>query len=158
MEGPVKYKKILEVRNISQNEDFVVWCVHHQREDGVLWDYGFPAEALQNLSAEYGIDPADADTLLETYLYQFHMDPADLHHTHPHFVWNTTEDIARQHHLARVEQLKQQFRYHDPNGLLEQIKVHHLQNFDFDKHAHRVRIAASLRRQRVAELSRKNAL
>lgn len=148
----MKYKEILEVRNGSADPGKVFWIIYHKREDGSLFDYGFPGDTLQNLSAEYGINPMDSDMLLETYLYQFHMDPMELHQSHPHFVWNTDEETARLHHLARVDKLKKEFQYHDPNGLLEQIKQHHLDNFDFAKHAHRKRLAASLRAKRAAEL------
>ncbi|HWV45765.1 MAG TPA: hypothetical protein VN039_07075, partial [Nitrospira sp.] len=101
-------------------------------------------------------DPMDADTLLETYLYQFHMDPTALHESHPHFVWNTDEATARFHHLARVESLKQEFQYLDPNGLLDQIKQHHLNTFSPSRHSQRVELAASLRSKRLSDLAWNN--
>lgn len=152
----MKYKTILEVRNISRSSSGVLWCVHHRREDGLLWDYAFPGDSLHNLSAEYGIHPMDADTLLEVYLYQFHMDPTALHESHPHFVWNTDEATARFHHLARVESLKQDFQYRDPNGLLDQIKQHHLNTFSSSRHSQRVKLAASLRSKRLSDLAWNN--
>lgn len=145
-------KKVVDVFDMSQDKNSTVWCVYHQREDGSMFNYAFPAQALANHCAEYGLDPNDADTLLDVVLYQFHMDPAELHQDHPAFVWNTDEDTARQHHLARIAKLKTEIEFLDPDGKLNQIKQHHLDSFDSDKYQERRVLCRSIREHRMREL------
>lgn len=66
-----------------------------------------PVEALENVAAEYGIDPADRDTLVDVLLYRPHLPPGALDHTHPRHLYNAdTVDDARAHLLECVAQVK----------------------------------------------------
>lgn len=49
------------------------WAVHQRRGDGSNHVHVFPPETLAWRAIEYGIDPADTDTLLELILHEPHM-------------------------------------------------------------------------------------
>lgn len=51
------------------------WVVHQTRGDGSAHVHVFPPETLAWRATEYGIDPADTDTLLELILHEPHMAP-----------------------------------------------------------------------------------
>jgi hypothetical protein len=52
------------------NPDTPCWHIVMLKPDGTLHDYIFPQATLENLAAEYGIDPAAVDDLLDIVLHQ----------------------------------------------------------------------------------------
>jgi hypothetical protein len=52
------------------NPDTPCWHIVMLKPDGTLHDYIFPQATLENLAAEYGIDPAAVDDLLDIALHQ----------------------------------------------------------------------------------------
>jgi hypothetical protein len=157
LESPMITKTILQVRSNLPGASRFLWIVHHDRGDGVLWDYAFPHDTLTYRSAEYGIDPNDADTLLDVVLHEFHMEPAQIGPDHPQFLYNTDERTARRAHLARVQELKNTVSYEDPQSLLDLIKRHHLSSFDSRRHTEHRSLVASLREQRMRALAATSA-
>jgi hypothetical protein len=52
------------------NPNWPCWHIVMLKPDGTLHDYIFPKATLENLAAEYGIDPAAVDDLLDIALHQ----------------------------------------------------------------------------------------
>jgi hypothetical protein len=52
------------------NPDTPCWHIVMLKPDGTLHDYVFPQATLENLAAEYGIDPAAVEDLLDIALHQ----------------------------------------------------------------------------------------
>lgn len=84
----------------------------------------FPESALGWRAAEYGIDPADTQTLLEIVLHEPHMVGHD--HTSPDFLYNCDRATARRALLARVAEVKQRVSVTDPDGHLAAIHAAHV--------------------------------
>lgn len=88
---------------VEQGGDTRFWMVTTE-VGGELIPHAFPEDTLEWRAAEYGIDPADMETLLEVVLYEPHLthDPYD-----PDLLdVAETVDKARTHHLARIGQLR----------------------------------------------------
>lgn len=103
---------IVSVDQETRNGGLVeLWRVVLQRPDGTTALHMFPADTLEWRAAEYGIDPADRDLLLDVVLAEPWMtDGVD--YTHPRALHNAeTIDDARQFHLARVAEVKARYRF-----------------------------------------------
>jgi hypothetical protein len=77
---------------------------HVERPDGMHIQHSFPVDTLEWRAAEYDIDPADLDTLLDVVLAELHL--TDLTPgedvTHPNGLFNAPDiETAREHHLTR---------------------------------------------------------
>lgn len=88
--------------------------------------HAFPTETLAWRAAEYGIDPADVDTLLEVVLHEPYMMGHD--HTSADHLYSTDQDTARRALMARVREVKKSRNIHDPDGHLDQIRQAHRVN------------------------------
>lgn len=123
-------RKVTDVRSIAAFPDGSAkdWCVDFLREDGLSWCRVFPAAALWGRSAEYGIDPAAVDTLLDIVLHECVMDDYGFAagHGDPDFVYHTDPATALSAHLARLKRAKATAAFVDPEGKLDQIRRHHL--------------------------------
>lgn len=123
------------------------WLVEMTDESsGQTVAHAFPHAALTYRAAEYGIDLADVDTLLDVVLHEPHV---ELHHADPTFVYNTDRDTARRAHLARVA--ASPVRVSDPAGHLATIRQAHLATRDPARCAAMAAHADSLRARRRAE-------
>ena len=88
-----------------------VWEVRMLRADGQPHAHIMPTAALDYRAAEYGIDPADTDSLLEVLLHEPFMEPAeDEDGQRPGWadgsvdLWTADNtDAAREAHLNRVK-------------------------------------------------------
>lgn len=65
--------------------------------------YTFPEDTFEWRAAEYALDPADFETLLETVLYEFHLPPEEGFHP---LVSEATPERARERHRARLAAVK----------------------------------------------------
>lgn len=103
------------------------FTITFRRDDGVIWERPFPYSFISWRCAEYGIDPADTDTLIDVILHEPHIDigPHD-----PHFVFNTDEETARNRHLEKVNTSKKSISYKDPENHLQRLRDFHLKNHD----------------------------
>lgn len=101
--------------------DQPVWFVHRTLPDGSSNIIKIVHEALSWRIAEYGINPADIDTVLDIILHE----PFLAEHTpdtHPYIV---DEKTAREWHLARIAESKAKIQHQDPNGYLDKIRQAH---------------------------------
>lgn len=96
------------------------WLVHGTltQDDGTVIRHvhRMPAWVLEQRAAEYDIDPADVDTLIDIALWEPHLHVlADgFDHEHPKFLWNAiTIDEARDHHLWRIAATKARLAHPD---------------------------------------------
>lgn len=84
--------------------------------DGTAWRgvHTFPADTLEWRAAEYGIDPADLDTLLDIVLHEPYMEEPD----QPDLLLHDAPSIeeARTYHLARVKRVKARSKRPQPAG------------------------------------------
>lgn len=85
------------------------WEISLLKPDGTIHAHLMPTVALEWRAAEYGIDPADVDTLLSVVLHEPWMPLTD-DGTGPHYaddgpdLWQADNtDTARTAHLARVQ-------------------------------------------------------
>lgn len=124
MTDPQK-RTVTEVRRMDDSAKDPVWLVRVDVEGALPWIYAFPHVALVYRSAEYGIDPADADTLLDVVIHESHF---ELSHTDPTFLYNTDEKTALAAHLARVADAKTRVAISDPDNHLDVIRKHHDSN------------------------------
>lgn len=70
---------VQSVREYWPNPNTPCWHIVMDKPDGTLHDYIFPQVTLENLAAEYGIDPTAVDDLLDIALHQpFAPSPDDL--------------------------------------------------------------------------------
>ena len=106
------------------------WAVLFTHETLGLYHYLIPVSMLWYRSAEYEIDLADGDTLLDVVLHELagmslghEVDPTD-----PSFVYKASAQTAWAAHQARLGKVKQQVSHHDPQKLLGQIVDHHKSN------------------------------
>ena len=53
------------------------WRVTYRKEDGTNHMHVFPKDAMEWRAAEYDIDPADVETLMDVVLYEPFLDPED---------------------------------------------------------------------------------
>lgn len=85
-----------------------LWMVSVEKDTGngpEVVSHVFPEDTLEWRAAEYGIDPADTDTLLEMVLYEAHLTDEDPASTHPLYISATREE-ARAAQLARIQAVK----------------------------------------------------
>lgn len=143
--------QVVDVGRVSFTPAVTGWRVDYLRPDGVRWCHVFPDGTMGWRAAEYGIDLNDADTLLQTILHEQHIavSPDD-----PAFLYNTDEETARIHHLAKVQASQKLTDYADPHGLLAQIRDHHRASIDLNEHARKVTAVRALRAQKMKEISR----
>ncbi len=105
---PEKWKiQEAQERTISTTE---CWEVALLKTDGTIHRHIMPKAALDFRAAEYGIDPADTDTLLEIILHEPHLSVVDDPTSGPRYadagpdLWQAdTTQAARAAHLARVK-------------------------------------------------------
>jgi hypothetical protein len=90
-----------ELDTSQQETRCLVWF---QMETGETWVRVFPLEALEWRAAEYGIDPTDADTLLDVVLHEEYAEPSTL-------AEDPDTDTARERHLARIAEVKKTARF-----------------------------------------------
>lgn len=152
MEIPVTVvRKIVNVRNFYTHDPYgkkhSAWIIEYQQGEE-QHAVGFPTELLACRSAEYGIDPADADTLLQVAMHE-HM--FRVPREHPKHLYNTDEETGRQHQLELLEASRNNYEYHDPDGLLEQIKQEHLLKHNPADHKARQAVVAELRARSMRE-------
>jgi hypothetical protein len=132
------------------------WTILFDREDGVPWCYAFPVATLWHRSAEYGIDVADAATLLDVVLHEMALTSVGqvLTGQEPDFVYHVAESVARAGHLERTARAKAQFAHPDPDNLLSKVTDYHLSMLSDpglqDLHRKTRQTAQSIRRQRGA--------
>ncbi len=130
------------------------WCVLFDHEVHGTYAYVFPVCTLWYRSAEYGIDLADADTLLDVVLHEMAMVSIGrgLTQNEPDFVFHVEEGMARTGHLMRTDRAKDLFEHPDPDGLLQKIRDHHLGTLHDPElrglHLKSRQTAHSIRRQR----------
>lgn len=139
------------------------WVVDLIREDGMQWCYPIPSVALWGRAAEYGIDPADAETLLDVVLQEIVMtdygqSPAQ---DDPSFVYNTDEASAWTAHQARIRAAKDTVAHVDPGGHLKTICEHHAASLGDPAHRafyeqHRATVADVRSRRRDAASGRES--
>jgi hypothetical protein len=86
------------------------WEVALLKPDGTLHRHRLPTVALEWRAAEYGIDPADTDALLEIILHEPHLPMVDDEILGPRYADNGPDlweadntDTAREAHLARIK-------------------------------------------------------
>lgn len=115
------------------------WSVVYRTEAGEhLAEHRFPHETLHWRAAEYGLDPADAESLLEIVLHEPFIDTS---HTSPDFLYNTDQATARTAHLAKIKAAS--VRIADPQNLLRTI--HQAHTVDPADHAARVAHVQAIR-------------
>lgn len=121
---PVPQKRtVVEVTNSAKSTGAdPYWLVRVDVEGAMPWIYAFPHETLIYRSAEYGVDPSDADTLLDIVIHEHHF---ELSADDPTFLYNTDEKTAREAHLARVAEAKTRVSHVDPDNLLDTIRGKH---------------------------------
>lgn len=100
------------------------WYIRHQDVDDESQIAGHTIfkVAFTAVSAEYGIDLDDIDTLMDVVLHR-HKDTTD--NDHPDHVFNLSEDEAREKMLARIAEIKKDYQIVDPDNLLQAIRDHH---------------------------------
>lgn len=120
----VEKRTITRVRDASAEQishyPEPLWFIEHDIEGGPQWTYVFPHSRLQWRAAEYGLDPADINTLIDVSIYEFHM--PDNVHSNPTHLWRTDQASARVAHLARVESAKSRVIHLDPHNQLDVIR------------------------------------
>jgi hypothetical protein len=87
------------------------WLVIMNRENGLKMGHLMPQEIIDNRAAEYGLDPADIDSILEIILHEEHLpmveDPVTgtVKHEDDDQVVTSAESTtqAREAHLARLK-------------------------------------------------------
>jgi hypothetical protein len=93
----------------EQVSDTPCWVVTLLKADGNTHDVLMPTVALEWRAAEYGIDPADVDTLLDVILHEPHIpmvdDGSGLRYADngPDLLSADSTDDARAAHLARIK-------------------------------------------------------
>lgn len=112
-------KTVTHVRQMDPADPSSAWLIDFTHDDGQIQCHGFPRTILGRYAAEYGIDPNDSATLLDIVLTEPYMGLSD---TDPTFLYNTDQETARLHHLARVVQVRQQIAHLDPHDLLEPLR------------------------------------
>lgn len=111
------------------------WLVHGTMTDdeGINheWCHRLPLTTLEQRAAEYGIDHADIETLLDVVVwepYLHHLNDG-VDHNHPKFLWKAdTIDEAREHYLQRIKKVKKLLAHpdqHDHNANLDPIRQNH---------------------------------
>lgn len=91
--------------------------------DSKVHCHAFPIETLLWRAAEYGIDPADASTLLDVVLHEPHMVGHD--HISPDFLYNTHQEAARLALHGRVAEVRTRIEIADPDRHLDVIRTAH---------------------------------
>lgn len=99
------------IRTVESAEEFrhgpVDCCrVITRAADGHGLTHVFPKAALEWRAAEYGIDPADVDTLLDIVLHEQLLDDEEAATIGPDLFEAPSTERARQAHLARIEACK----------------------------------------------------
>jgi hypothetical protein len=102
------------------------------RPDGMLHVHTMPQDILEWRAAEYGIDPADTDTLLEIVLHEPHMrvteetddTPARYADDGPSLKEAVSTAAARTAHLARVKACPVQIEVRG-QAVLAQVRTSH---------------------------------
>jgi hypothetical protein len=110
-----------------------------------------PADSMHWRAAEYDVDPADAETLLDIVTHE-HLAP--VHPDHPKFLYNTHVRAARDHYLAGIEAIRGLHGLTDPDGLLNQIRNHHRESVDHRQHTERTTQVKAMRTARIGALHR----
>lgn len=76
-----------------------------------------PVDTLEWRAAEYGIDPADTDTLWDIVIAEFYMTPDDYNHGQdPHLYGHPDRDVSKKSHMARVAKAKLRHRISTRNA------------------------------------------
>lgn len=114
------------------------WEVHVDRGGGIKWAHVFPKNLLDWRAAEYGIDPADVDTLVDIALHET-MVPTQLDEQTnaqlkakalPWLLDADNTDDARKYHLQRIRTAPNQLQVKG-NKALDPIRQGHKPNHDF---------------------------
>lgn len=95
------------------------------QDDGTVipGTHTFPEDTMEWRAAEYGIDPADLDTLLDIVLHEPHLPDDDQPELSLHNA--PTIDAARDRHLARIKEISGEMPGNRPAGfdpVREEIK------------------------------------
>jgi len=103
--------------------DNPLWRIVLLKDDDPPYEHVIflPHEAFGSRVAEYGLDTEDFEKVLEVVLYEPFMN--EVHELDPNFLWNTDQETARLHHLARVSRLKDEYTYNDPGKLFDVIRA-----------------------------------
>lgn len=81
----------------------------------------FPLDAMEWRAAEYGIDPADRDTLLDIILTEAHLSDEERAEG-PSLADADTVDEARAAHIARCAKVKLRYRMSTRGAQLDQVR------------------------------------
>ncbi len=130
------------------------WCVMFDHEVHGPYAYVFPVSTLWHRSAEYGIDLADADTLLDVVLHELALVSIGqgLTGAEPDFVYHVNQSTAWQGHQRRIAQAKTLITHDDPLKFLRQVSDHHRAHLNNPTlkalHANHSELVSSIRNQR----------
>jgi hypothetical protein len=109
------------MRIISVDSDAEKFIVRRE-VDGVERVHLFPLDTLEWRAAEYEIDPADRQTLLEIVLYEPLLDGHS--HEHPKHLYRAGSIAeAREYHLGRIAALKAKHPLVDAANLLDAVRT-----------------------------------
>lgn len=114
------------IKSVEQHQQPPHWRVFYEVPGGdgpLIHCHAFPPSTLAWRAAEYGIDPADSQTLLDIVLHEPHMTGHD--HTSPDFLYNTDRATARKALHGRVAEVKTRVQIRDPHGRLAAIHAAH---------------------------------
>jgi len=73
MTMPLGEYSVTDVETVLSSHGTECWRVTTLRPDGKIHCHVFPKDTLQNRAAEYGIDPADRETLMDIVLHEPYM-------------------------------------------------------------------------------------
>lgn len=151
-------KKVKTIIGVEEQPESGCWIVYHTVPGmipGTHHAYAFPLMALGYRAAEYGFDPMDADSLIRFVLHEIsdpRMQISDANH--PHFLYNTTEELAREAALKRLATVEADTVHHDPDGHLNKLKRAYLDEWTSDFHRSHQENVRSLRKHRMKALER----
>jgi len=137
------------VNSVEQHDNPPHWRVFFDvsgPDGSKVHGHVIPVDAFGWRAAEYGIDPADIDTLLDVVLHEVHMTNHD--HMSADFLYNTDQESARRALHSRVAEVKNRIQIHDPHGHLDQIRRAH--TVDQTRHEERKLYTDHVRRHGAA--------
>ncbi len=129
------------------------WCIYYTLPTGGKHLCAFPLKQLAYRVAEYGLDPKDFDKLLSFVLGELiDMPRMQVSDVHQHFLYNTSEQTARQAALSRLSVIEADTVYLDPDNHLAKLKAAYVADWNPDFHNAHKKLVASLRYHRMREM------
>lgn len=109
MRGVVVTHSVVSVRQaVEGDQEIPCWRVSVRGPGGMQYEHAFPLATLEWRAAEYGIDPADIDTLLHVILHEPHLTAPEENGGGPRdkspTLWEATSTAqAHAAHMKRIQ-------------------------------------------------------